>query len=150
YLPGVIDVAGCMLGVVAGGAPLDGSRVAPGDRVLGLAGNGLHTNGFSLARRVLASTGVALGRPLPGGEGESVGDALLAPHRWYGRALMPLVESGRVRALAHVTGGGIAGNLVRVLPEGRRARLDAGTWPRPAVFRWLIAAGQVPEEDART
>ena len=149
YLPGVIDVAGCMLGVIHGGAPLESSRVRAGDRVLGLAGSGLHTNGYSLARRVLAASGLALDAPLPGGAGEGVGDALLAPHRWYGRALLPLVEAGRVRALAHVTGGGIAGNLVRVLPAGTRARVSAAAWPRPALHRWLIEAGGVPEDDAR-
>jgi phosphoribosylformylglycinamidine cyclo-ligase len=149
YLPGVIDVAGCMLGVVVGGTPLDGTRVRAGDRVLGLAGTGLHTNGYSLARRVLADSGLALDAALPGGAGERVGDALLAPHRWYGKSLLPLVEAQAVRALAHVTGGGIAGNLVRVLPAGVRARITPGAWPRPALFRWLIEAGRVPEDDAR-
>jgi phosphoribosylformylglycinamidine cyclo-ligase len=149
YLPGVIDVAGCMLGVVVGGAPLDGALVQPGDRVLGLAGSGLHTNGYSLARRVLSATGLGLEAPLPGGAGERLGDALLAPHRWYGKALLPLVEARAVRALAHVTGGGIAGNLVRVLPAGSRARVTPGAWPRPALFRWLIETGGVPEDDAR-
>jgi phosphoribosylformylglycinamidine cyclo-ligase len=149
YLPGVIDVAGCMLGTVAGGAPLDGARVRPGDRVLGLAASGLHTNGYSLARKVLAERSLALDAPLPGGANERIGDALLAPHRWYGRALLPLVEAQRVHALAHVTGGGIAGNLVRVLKDGVRARISPGAWPRPAVFRWLIDAGGVPEDDAR-
>jgi len=74
---------------------------------------------------------------------------LLAPHRWYGPALWPAIETGRVRALAHVTGGGIAGNLVRVLPEGRRARVRAGAWRPPPVFRWLTETGPVPENDAR-
>jgi phosphoribosylformylglycinamidine cyclo-ligase len=154
YLPGVLDVAGCMIGAIATAedAPVlsDGSRVAPGDVVLGLAADGLHTNGFSLARRVLAGSGLALDAALPGGAGESVGAALLAPHRWYGRALLPLVDAGRVHALAHVTGGGIAGNLVRVLPDGCRARLAADAWPRPALIRWLLAAGDVPEDDARS
>jgi len=149
YLPGVIDVAGCMLGAVESEALLDGSRVRPGDRLLGLAASGLHTNGYSLARRVLSASALALDAPLPGGAGESVGEALLQPHRWYGRALLPLVSAGRVRAMAHVTGGGIAGNLVRVLPEGCRAVVDGGAWPRPAVFRWLMQAGDVPEPDAR-
>ena len=149
YLPGVIDVAGCMLGTVAPAALLDGTRVEAGDAVLGLAGSGLHTNGYSLARRVLAASGLPLDAPLPGGAGESVGEALLAPHRWYGRSLLPLAEAGRVKALAHVTGGGIAGNLVRVLPEGCRARLGLDFWRRPPLFRWLAAAGQVPEDDAR-
>ncbi|MBK7368455.1 MAG: phosphoribosylformylglycinamidine cyclo-ligase [Candidatus Eisenbacteria bacterium] len=149
YLPEVIDVAGCMLGVVDEGALLDGSRVRVGDVVLALAGSGLHTNGYSLARKVLASSGLALTDALPGGAGESVGDALLQPHRWYGRALLPLATAGLVRAMAHVTGGGISGNLVRVLPEGCRARVRM-TWPEPAVFRWLREAGGVPLEDART
>ena len=149
YLAGVIDVAGCMLGVVAAATPLDASRVRAGDRVLGIAGSGLHTNGYSLARRVLAATGLGLEAPLPGGAGERVGEALLAPHRWYGRSLLPLIEAGRLRALAHVTGGGIAGNLVRALPAGVRARIDPKAWPRPAVFRWLVEAGNVPEDDAR-
>ncbi|MCC6348063.1 MAG: phosphoribosylformylglycinamidine cyclo-ligase [Candidatus Eisenbacteria bacterium] len=149
YLPGVVDVAGCMIGAVAPGALLDGSRVRPGDRLFGIAGNGLHTNGYSLARRVLAGSGLGLDSRLPGGAGESVGDALLAPHRWYGRALSPLLAESRVRALAHVTGGGISGNLVRVLPEGCRAVVRAGAWPRPALFEWLVRTGGVPEDDAR-
>jgi len=114
YLPDVVDVAGCMLGTVEPGALLDGLRVRAGDRILGLAGSGLHTNGYALARRVLAASGLALDAPLPGGDGGSVGAALLQPHRWYGRSLLPLLSAGGVHALAHVTGGGIAGNLVRV------------------------------------
>ena len=149
YLPGVIDVAGCMLGTVTPDVLLDGSRVRPGDVVLGLAGTGLHTNGYSLARAVLAGSGLALGAALPGGTGESIADALLAPHRWYGRALLPLAEAGRIRVMAHVTGGGITGNLARVLPEGCRVLLSTDAWPRPALFRWLISSGQVPEDDAR-
>jgi phosphoribosylformylglycinamidine cyclo-ligase len=150
YVPGVIDVAGCMLGAVGEDALLDGSRIRAGDRLLGLASSGLHTNGYSLARRILAASGLALGAPLPGGTGESMAEALLQPHRWYGRALLPLAAAGRIRAMAHVTGGGIAGNLVRVLPEGCRTVVRAGSWPRPAVFEWLVRAGEVPEEDART
>ncbi len=149
YVTGVVDVAGCMLGVVDERHLMDGSKVALGDRVLGLGSAGLHTNGFSLARRVLAQSGLSLCDPLPGGAGETVGTALLAPHRWYGPALWPAIEQGKVHALAHVTGGGIAGNLVRVLPEGRRARVRAAAWTRPTLFRWLIEAGGVPEDDAR-
>jgi phosphoribosylformylglycinamidine cyclo-ligase len=149
YVEGVVDIAGCMLGVVDERHLMDGSKVAVGDRLLGLASAGLHTNGFSLARRVLAKSGLTLDDPLPGGAGERVGTALLAPHRWYGPALWPAIEQARVHALAHVTGGGIAGNLVRVLPEGRRARVSAAAWSRPPLFRWLIETGPVPEEDAR-
>lgn len=149
YLADVVDVAGCMLGHVAADAVLDGSRIRPGDRLLGLGSTGLHTNGYSLARRVLRDTATPLTEPLPGGQGETVGQALLAPHRWYGPALLEAVDRGAVRAMAHVTGGGIAGNLVRVLPEGCRARVHSSSWPRPAVMRWLIERGGVPEEDAR-
>ena len=98
---------------------------------------------------MLAASGLALASPLPGGEGAPIGDTLLAPHRWYGPALVPALDAGAVSALAHVTGGGIGGNLVRVLPMGCRARVNE-SWERPAVFRWLIEAGAVPEEDART
>ncbi len=149
YLDGVVDVAGCMLGVAAPGALLDGARVRPGDVVLGLASDGLHTNGFSLARRVLAASGLALSDALPGGGGVAVGDALLARHRAYGAAVFPAIERGDLHALAHVTGGGIGGNLVRVLPEGVCARVRASAWERPALFRWLVRAGDVPEDDAR-
>lgn len=149
YAAGVVDIAGCMLGVVDERHLLDGSRVAVGDRLLGLGSAGLHTNGFSLARRVLAASGLALDDPLPGGTGERVGDALLAPHRWYGPSLWPAIEQSRLHALAHVTGGGIAGNLVRVLPDGRRARVSPAAWTRPPLFRWLIERGPVPEDDAR-
>jgi phosphoribosylformylglycinamidine cyclo-ligase len=150
YLPDVVDVAGCMLGSVAPEHVLDGSAARAGDVVLGLGASGLHTNGFSLARRIVERSGLALDDPLPGaGASISVADALLAPHRWYGPALLPAVERGEVRALAHVTGGGIGGNLVRVLPEGVRAVLHASAWERPALFRWLSDAGGVPEADAR-
>ena len=148
YLPGVVDVAGCMLGFVPPGGVLDGRDVRAGDRLLGLASAGLHTNGFSLARRVLAASGLSLEQPLPGGA-VTVGDALLAPHRWYGPSLAPQLEARTVRALAHVTGGGIAGNLVRVMPENARARVNASSWAWPPLFRWLAEQGQVPLDDAR-
>jgi phosphoribosylformylglycinamidine cyclo-ligase len=149
YLPGVVDVAGCMIGSVEPERVLDGARVRPGDLVLGLGSNGLHTNGFSLARRVLATSGLSLGTPLPGGEDRTIGDALLDSHRWYGPALRGPLARDRVNALAHVTGGGIAGNLVRVLPEGAQAIVSARAWERPPLFRWLQRAGEVPEDDAR-
>lgn len=150
YLPGVVDVAGCMIGTVEPERLLDGRATRPGDRVLGLAANGLHTNGYSLARRVLSDSGLSLADALPGGGGGTLEEALLAPHRWYGPSLVPLLEGGAIHALAHVTGGGIAGNLARVLPEGARARIRARSWPRPPVFRWIVEAGRVPEDDART
>ncbi len=149
YREGAVDVAGCMLGIADPAHVIDGTMVEPGDAVVGIAGSGLHTNGYTLARRIVAASSLTLDAPLPGGDGERVGDALLAPHRWYGPSVMPLAATGRLHALAHVTGGGIAGNLARVLPTGCRARVDARAWPRPALFRWLMEAGEVPEDDAR-
>jgi len=149
YLPGVVDVAGCMLGVVAPDRVLDGSRVEAGDVLLGLGAAGLHTNGFSLARRVLRESGAALADRLPNG-GRTLGDALLAEHRWYGPSLEPALASGAVHALAHVTGGGIAGNLARVLPDRVQAVVNPRGWERPPLFRWLIERGAVPEDDARS
>ena len=149
YRPGVADLAGCMIGWVSAERLLDGRAVRAGDVVLGLASSGLHTNGYTLARRVLERSGLRLDDPLPGGGGEGLAEALLEPHRWYGRALAPVLETGTVHALAHITGGGLAGNLVRVLPDGCRARIDPRAWPRPPLFRWLIEAGDIPEDDAR-
>jgi phosphoribosylformylglycinamidine cyclo-ligase len=149
YLPDVIDVAGCMIGRITPSRLRDGGAVRAGDRILGLASDGLHTNGFSLARRVLAASGRALDAPLPGDDRRTIGEGLLAPHRWYGRALEPLLDDPDLHALAHITGGGLAGNLVRVLPAGCHAALDDGSWPVPAVFRWLAEAGAIPIEDQR-
>lgn len=149
YLPGVVDVAGCMIGSVLEMHVLDGRAARAGDVIVGLASTGLHTNGYSLARRIVAHAGAQWSDVLPG-TNMTLGDALLEPHRWYGPAVMPLLERGALRALAHVTGGGIAGNLVRVMPPGVRAHVRAGAWPRPALVRWLIETGEVPEDDART
>jgi phosphoribosylformylglycinamidine cyclo-ligase len=148
YLPGVVDVAGCMIGTVDEAALLDGSAVRPSDVVLGLASSGLHTNGYSLARRVVREAKLGWNDPLPG-TGATAAEALLLPHRWYGPALAPLLARRELHALAHVTGGGIAGNLARVVPPGAHAVLDAHAWERPPLFRWLVAQGQVPEQDAR-
>ena len=148
YLPEVVDVAGCMIGSVPAERLL-GQGARPGDRLLALGSAGLHTNGYSLARKVRAATGLGLNDALPGAGGESLGEALLAPHRWYGRALLPQVERGRVHALAHITGGGIAGNLVRVLAEDSRAKVRASSWTLPPLFHWLMTAGRIPVEDAR-
>jgi phosphoribosylformylglycinamidine cyclo-ligase len=150
YLPRVVDIAGCMIGELDPAEFRDGSAVAAGDRLIGMGSSGLHTNGFSLARKVLSESGSAPDDPLPGGGGITIADALLAPHRWYGLAVRPLLADPSLHALAHVTGGGLAGNLVRVLPEGVRAVLDGTAWERPAVFRWIAKAGAVPEDDLRS
>ena len=139
-MPGVyreeeLDFAGACVGLVARDEVIDGSRVEAGDVVLGLPSLGLHTNGFSLVRRLI-------------GDGDFDADLLLAPHKLYVEEVRELRERSDVKALAHVTGGGILGNLTRVLPEGRSAELDWDSWPRPPVYEWLTEQG-VSEEEQR-
>lgn len=145
YPPGHYDLAGTILGVVSEGAALHGDRVRVGDRLVGYASSGLHSNGYTLARRIvfdelrldLDSEPRELGAPL--------GEALLAVHRSYWAAISPVLH--RVHALAHITGGGIPGNLARSLPDGCRARVERGSWPVPALFRWLREAGRVDRDE---
>jgi phosphoribosylformylglycinamidine cyclo-ligase len=143
YAPGHMDLAGTVVGVVERGSLVDGSRVVPGDRVWGLPSTGLHTNGFSLARRVVA--GLDLASDAGGRLGESLGNALLAPHPSYYAALQPIL--GDLKAIAHITGGGIGGNLPRVLPPSVSVELDWGAWPVPPIFGLLQDVGQIPIDE---
>jgi phosphoribosylformylglycinamidine cyclo-ligase len=147
YAEGAWDVVGCAVGVVEAGRLVDGSRVRPGDVLLGLASDGLHTNGYSLARAVLVREPGDLDRYEPD-LGCTRADALLRPHRCYAASLLRLVDElgPQVTAMAHVTGGGIPGNLVRVLPEGCAAQVKV-TWPVPAVFRLVARRGPVDEQE---
>ncbi|MBP7146730.1 MAG: phosphoribosylformylglycinamidine cyclo-ligase [Acidobacteria bacterium] len=147
YRPGEYDLAGTIVGIVARGEILDGRRVREGDVLLGLASTGLHTNGYTLARRVVFDV-MQLGPDdeLPG-DGRSVADALLAVHRSYLAALARPLREGWIHALAHITGGGLTDNVPRVLPEGLAASIRLGSWPVPALFGALQRAGEVPAED---
>jgi phosphoribosylformylglycinamidine cyclo-ligase len=147
YQDGEMDVAGTIVGAVPRERLLDGSAVHAGDRLLVLRSSGLHTNGFSLARRIVDTAGLALGSCPPELGGQSVAEALLAVHRSYLRPVRPLLERGLVRAMAHITGGGLPDNLPRVLPPGTAARVERRV-PRPPIFDLLIARGRVPEEEA--
>ena len=145
YAPGEYDLAGFAVGIVEKSRIIDGAGVKPGDVVLGLASSGLHSNGYSLARRIVFDVlKLGLDATLPG-TGRAVGDVLLAPTRIYVKAVLPVRE--HVHAMAHVTGGGITGNLPRVLPEGCRARIRRGSWPIPPVFATLREAGDVAEDE---
>jgi phosphoribosylformylglycinamidine cyclo-ligase len=147
YGDGEYDLAGFIVGVVDKPRILDGSAVADGDILVGLPSTGLHTNGYSLARHVVFETlQLEWNDPLPE-VGRSVADELLAIHRCYLKPLWPLVEGGRVSALAHITGGGLTDNLPRVLPPGLGAVIKVGAWEIPPVFRLLATAGEVPEDD---
>lgn len=147
YQPGHFDLAGTIIGVVEEDEALHGDRVRAGDVLLGYASTGLHTNGYTLARRVLFETmGLRVDQDVPA-LGTTVGAALLAVHQSYVAAVRPVL--GQLHALAHITGGGIAGNLVRVLPEGVEAVVTAGAWPWPALFRLIQEGGQVTEDEMR-
>jgi len=145
YQADAYDVVGTMIGTASLGALITGRAVRPGHRLLGLASTGLHTNGYSLARRVLETCGVALHERVPA-LGGTLGEALMQPHRCYAPAVLDLVGRLPVHAVAHITGGGIPGNLVRVLPEGCRARITR-PWPQPPIFGWLQRAGRIPQAE---
>jgi len=143
YAPGEYDLAGFIVGVVPEDRILDGSTVRTGDVLVGLDASGLHTNGYTLARKIVFEVmGLGVGDELPG-TGRSVADELLAVHRSYLALLLPLLDADRIRGLAHITGGGIPGNLPRVLPAGLGATVDRGAWAVPPVFRTLQEAGNV-------
>jgi phosphoribosylformylglycinamidine cyclo-ligase len=147
YAPGDYDLAGFIVGVVERERALTGAAVEAGDTLIGLPSAGLHTNGYTLARKVLFDTlGHEVGTRLPE-LGGTVGEALLAPHRAYLAALEPLVERGRIRALVHITGGGFEGNIPRVLPPGLGVRIRRGAWPVPPIFRVIQQGGRVADEE---
>ncbi|HSL18445.1 MAG TPA: phosphoribosylformylglycinamidine cyclo-ligase [Methylomirabilota bacterium] len=147
YADGEYDLAGFIVGVVDRTAILDGSRVRKGDVLVGLPSTGLHTNGYSLARKVLLDDpGCGPAEVIPE-LGCSIGDELLRIHRCYLEPVWPLLEAGLVHAMAHITGGGLTDNLPRVIPDGLRAMVKVGAWEIPPVFELLAKRGGVPEDD---
>jgi phosphoribosylformylglycinamidine cyclo-ligase len=151
YPDGEYDLAGFCTGVVERSRIIDGSKVRPGDRVVGLASNGLHSNGYSLARKVLLEkAALRLDATLPG-TGRTVAEELLRPTHVYAKCVLDLQAKVELKAVAHVTGGGLPGNLPRVLPQGTRALVDAARWRIPLIFEAIRRLGPVaPDEMART
>ncbi|HEV2865283.1 MAG TPA: phosphoribosylformylglycinamidine cyclo-ligase, partial [Allosphingosinicella sp.] len=148
---GDYDLAGFCVGAVERGEALTGERVKAGDRILGLASSGVHSNGFSLVRRLAADKGWKLDRPALFEQERLLIEALLEPTRIYVRPLLPVIRSGAIAALAHVTGGGLLENVPRVLPQDLHAVIDADAWPQPRLMAFLQAQGNIePEEFART
>jgi phosphoribosylformylglycinamidine cyclo-ligase len=137
FIAGEYDLAGFCVGVVEKTGIIDGRAIVAGDLLLGLASSGAHANGYSLVRRIIGE------RPLPAERAR----ALMEPTRIYVKPLLELAATLPVKALAHITGGGIVGNLPRVLPAGTRARIASASWPRPELFRWLQQAGNVAEAE---
>src|SRR5947209_5532873 len=145
YSQGEYDIAGFIVGVVERERAIDGSRVAVGDIVLALPSAGLHTNGYSLARKLFFEVGGYRVDPRLDALGMTVGEALLQPHLSYLRPLEGLLDTGVIKALAHITGGGLVENIPRVLPEGTAVEIERGSWPVPAVFRVMQEIGSVAE-----
>jgi len=142
------DLVGTVVGVVDKGDIVDGSGIQPGDILLGLPSTGIHTNGYTLARTVLFEQYDLRDRPDRLGN-RTVGEELLQVHRSYLEAIQALVDADLVQGVAHITGGGLPGNLRRILPEGCRAAVDYGAWTRPAIFDLIQEVGDVPEDDMR-
>jgi phosphoribosylformylglycinamidine cyclo-ligase len=147
YAEGEYDIAGFIVGIVDRERLIDGKRIVPGDVLIGLGSAGLHTNGYSLARRVLFDAcGYAAETRVPE-LGTSVGDALLAPHRSYLQSVRPLLEAGLVKGMAHITGGGITENLPRALPEGCAAAVSLRSWTVPPLFRLIQDRGRIATDE---
>jgi phosphoribosylformylglycinamidine cyclo-ligase len=147
YADGEYDLAGFIVGVVERSRVIDGRAIVPGDVLIGLPSAGLHTNGYSLARRVLFETAGWSADTFVAELGSTVGDALLAPHRSYLSIVRPLLARQLLKGLAHITGGGISENLPRVLPEGCSAEIDVRAWSVPPVFRLLEERGQIVRDE---
>jgi phosphoribosylformylglycinamidine cyclo-ligase len=151
YAKGDYDLAGFCVGAVERGEALTGEQVKAGDMILGLASSGVHSNGFSLVRRLAADKGWKLDRPALFDQETILIEALLEPTRIYVKSLLPAIRSGRIAALAHITGGGLLENIPRVLPRELHALVDADAWRQPRLMAFLQAQGNIePEEIART
>ncbi len=149
YADGEYDVAGFVVGAVARDHLIDGRAVRSGDALIGLPSSGLHTNGYSLARRIVFDLAGLRVDSQVAELGTTVGAALLEPHRSYLPLIRPLLPSGLITGMAHITGGGITDNLPRILPDGTAARIDPSAWAVPALFQWLQRTGHVPDDDMR-
>jgi phosphoribosylformylglycinamidine cyclo-ligase len=151
YSPGDYDLAGFCVGAVERNKVLTGAAIRPGDLLIGSASSGVHSNGFSLVRRIISENGWDLDENLPGEGGRTLGQMLLEPTRIYVRLLLPLIQRGLIKGLAHITGGGFLENIPRVLPGNCHAVVNTDSWQLPSVFAQLQAGGRIePQEMART
>jgi len=149
YTPGDYDIVGCIIGMAERPQLLSSDRVQVGDEVWGIPSSGLHTNGYSLARKVLIQDASFDLQADPGGLGRTLGEALLEPHRSYFKMLWPLVQENRLHALAHITGGGFSENIPRVLPENCDVQIDPTTWQIPPLFQLIQETGGIAPSEMR-
>jgi phosphoribosylformylglycinamidine cyclo-ligase len=147
YAAGEYDVAGFIVGVVSRARIIDGRAIRSGDVLIGLPSSGLHTNGYSLARRIAFDTVGLTVESHVDDLGEAIGVALMRPHRSYLPVIGPFLDSGVIKGMAHITGGGLTENVPRTLPSGLGFRLDRASWQIPSLFRWLQQSGGVPEAE---
>jgi phosphoribosylformylglycinamidine cyclo-ligase len=145
YDPNEYDLAGFAVGLVEKSRILDGTSIAPGDVVIGLASSGPHSNGYSLVRKVIAVSGADLYEKFEGDR--TLGQALLEPTRIYVKPVLALLEKLKVKGVAHITGGGLLENIPRILPESTCARLEQSRWKRPAIFDWLKRHGAIDDNE---
>ncbi|XP_009373838.2 phosphoribosylformylglycinamidine cyclo-ligase, chloroplastic/mitochondrial-like [Pyrus x bretschneideri] len=146
YADGEYDLSGFAVGVVEKDAVIDGKNIVAGDVLVGLPSSGVHSNGFSLVRRVLAHSGLSLKDQLPG-EDITLGEALMAPTVIYVKQVLDIISKGGVKGIAHITGGGFTDNIPRVFPKGLGAVIYNGSWEVPAVFKWIQEAGRIEEAE---
>lgn len=147
YMPGEVDVAGCIVGIAEYSQIIHPLRVVPGDAVIGLASNGLHTNGYSLARRVLFDIANLSPNDMLPDSSVTIGEALLQPHRPYFNAVFPLLDSDVIHGMAHITGGGFYDNIPRALPSDARVVIDRRNWEVPTIFRMIQELGNVSDAE---
>lgn len=148
YAEGEYDLSGFAVGIVKKESVIDGKNIVAGDVLVGLPSSGVHSNGFSLVRRVLAHSGLSLKDQLPG-EPVTLGEALMAPTVIYVKQVLDLISKGGIKGLAHITGGGFTDNIPRVFPKGLGAVIYNGSWEVPAVFKWIQEAGRVEDAEMR-
>lgn len=147
YARGDYDLAGFAIGAVERDRVLPRRDMAEGDVILGLASSGVHSNGFSLVRRIVSDGGLKYDGPAPFAKGETLGRALLTPTRIYVKSALALIRGGQVKGFAHITGGGLTENAPRVVPDDLDLEIDLGSWKLPPVFQWLARSGGVDERE---
>ncbi|XP_059593874.1 phosphoribosylformylglycinamidine cyclo-ligase, chloroplastic [Vitis vinifera] len=148
YADGEYDLSGFAVGVVKKDSVIDGKNIVPGDVLIGLLSSGVHSNGFSLVRRVLSRSGLSLKDQLPG-EAITLGEALMAPTVIYVKQVLDFISKGGVKGIAHITGGGFTDNIPRVFPKGLGAVIYKDSWEVPSVFKWIQEAGQIEDAEMR-
>ncbi|KAL4202390.1 hypothetical protein AMTRI_Chr02g220780 [Amborella trichopoda] len=151
YVEGEYDLSGFAVGIVGKNSVVDGKSIVAGDVLIGLPSSGVHSNGFSLVRKVLAQSGLSLKDSLPGNglQAITLGEALMAPTVIYVKEVLDIISKGGVKGIAHITGGGFTDNIPRVFPKGLGAAIDKGSWEVPAIFNWIQEAGGIEESEMR-